>query len=160
MHPLQSHHVRHLVSLLTSERRFLSLLEELQRFIPRLRPCLGGMESDSRQRLDCLRLFAVAQGIPPAGEATPRTLEEDLEDVFLSRGHTERQAFALRVCARRHRLLMNDYRIGRELAHRVGHRRQAERIDAVLAGMTDSFPLWKGPEALPGLVSMASCTAG
>jgi hypothetical protein len=141
MHPLLPHHLRHLVSLHASEVRFLCLLEELQHFIPRLRCCLGGVETDSRQRIDTLRLLATANGADAPARAIARHPGACIGEVTGWRSTSERLAQALRICSLRHRALMNDYRIAREVAHRLGFRLQAERLDHLLGRMADTFPI-------------------
>jgi hypothetical protein len=153
MHPLLPHYHRHLVSLQASEVRFLSLVEELQHFIPWLRACLGGVETDSRQRIDTLRLLATANGADGPGGQIIREAEAGLAELFGLRGNTERRSNALRLCSRQHRTLMNDYRIARELAHRLGYRQQAERIDLVLGRMADTFPLGGNRDQVAGFAS-------
>ena len=156
MHPLQPHYLRQLTALLEAETRFLSLLEELQHSVPWVRTCLGGVENDSRQRLDCVRLLLAAQKAPPTVSAVARSVEDGLEAVFQERTNTGRRNLALRLCSRQHRLLVNDYRIAREVAHRLGWQPQAERIDVLLARMTDTFPPCGKPDSLQGLASVAA----
>jgi hypothetical protein len=141
MHPLQPHYPRHVVSLLASEARFLSLIEEIQHLVPWVRACLSGVETDSRQRIDSLRLLATAHPAELPTQGMGREEDNGLGEVLSARGNSERRALALRLCSRQHRALMNDYRIARELAHRLGHRQPAERIDLLLGRMTDTFPL-------------------
>lgn len=146
-HPLHPHYRQQLAALQATEAQFLTLLNELQRFLPSLQSYLGGIESDSRQREDCLRLLLTS--LPPARTAAARA-EEGLKEVLQGRGNSERRAAALGVCARLHHHLINGYRIARELAHRLGHLRHATRIDLLLARMSDSFPCCRTPEESRG----------
>ncbi|MEK7952277.1 hypothetical protein [Luteolibacter soli] len=142
-HPLHPHYGLQLAALQATETQFLSLLNELQLFLPSLQSYLGGIESDSRHREDCLRLLLTS--VPPATAAS--TLGDgELAEVRHARGNTERRVLALGMCARVHHHLINGYRIARELAHRLGHPLHAERIDLLLSRMSDSFPCCRTPE--------------
>jgi hypothetical protein len=142
-HPLQPHYGLQLAALQATEAQFLSLVSELQLLLPSLQSYLGGIESDSRQRGDCLRLLLTS--IAPLA-ASAAIVEGGLIEVLHARGNTERRALALEACARMHHQLINGYRIARELAHRLGHQRHAARIDLLLARMSDSFPCSRTPE--------------
>jgi hypothetical protein len=142
-HPLHPHYRLQLAALQASETQFLSLLNELQLVLPSLQSYLGGIESDSRQREDCLRLLLTS--VSPATTATA-IAEGELKEVLQARGNSERRILALGMCARMHHQLINGYRIARELAHRLGHPRHAARIDLLLARMSDSFPCSRTPD--------------
>ncbi|RYD85309.1 MAG: hypothetical protein EOP84_02940 [Verrucomicrobiaceae bacterium] len=142
-HPLHPHYRQQLSALQATEARFLSMLNQLQLFLPSLQSYLGGIESDSRQREDCLRLLLTS--LSPVKEAAA-IAEAELKEVLLGRGNSERRAIALGMCARMHHHLINGYRIARELANRLGHRRHAARIDLLLCRMSDSFPCCWTPE--------------
>ena len=142
-HPLHPHYGLQLAALQATEAQFLSLLSELQHSLPSLQSYLGGLESDSRQRGDCLRLLQTSMA-PVAASAA--LAEGGLKEVLLARSNTERRVLALGVCARMHHQLINGYRIARELAHRLGHPGHAARIDLLLARMSDSFPCCRTPE--------------
>ena len=151
-HPLQPHYGLQLTALQATEARFLSMVNELQLVLPSLQSYLGGIETDSRQRGDCLKALrnSIATVACPAAMTDP-----GLEEVIHARGNTERRALALGLCARMHHQLINGYRIARELAHRLGHRRHAARIDVLLARMSDSFPCCRTPEESRDLVTIA-----
>jgi hypothetical protein len=142
-HPLHPHYGFQLAALQATESQFLALLNELQLSLPSLQSYLGGIESDSRQRGDCLKLLLTS--LAPAAASTA-IAEGGLKEVFHARGNTERRALALDLCARMHHQLLNGYRIARELAHRLDHPRHAARIDLLLARMSDSFPCCRTPE--------------
>jgi len=142
-HPLQPHYGLQLTALQATEAQFLALVNELQLILPSLQSYLGGLESDSRQRGDCVRLLLTSTA---KAAATAAIAEGGLNDVLQARGNTERRALALEACARMHHHLINGYRIARELAHRLGHQRHAARIDLLLARMSDSFPCCRTPE--------------
>ena len=143
-HPLHPHYGLQLAALQATEAQFLSLVSELELFLPSLQSYLGGIESDSRQRGDCVRLLRTSAAAPVAVSAA--IVEEELNEVLHARGNTERRVLALEACARMHHQLINGYRIARELAHRLGHQRHAARIDVLLARMSDSFPCCRTPE--------------
>ncbi len=143
-HPLHPHYGLQLAALQAAEAQFLSLLNELQLSLPSLKSFLGGIESDSRQRGDCLRLLLTTA--EPAAGATA-IAEAGMDEVLHARGNTERRTLALGICARMHHQLVNGYRIARELAQRLGHPRDAARIDLLLARMSDSFPCCRMPES-------------
>jgi hypothetical protein len=151
-HPLQSHYGLQLAALHATEAQFLSLVNELQLILPSLQSYLGGLESDSRQRGDCVRLLLTS--IAPA-TATAALASGELNEVLHARGNTERRALALEACARIHLQLINGYRVARELAHRLGHQRHAARIDLLLARMSDSFPCWTPEESRRDLATIA-----
>jgi hypothetical protein len=142
-HPLHPHYGLQLAALQATEAQFLSLVTELQLLLPSLQSYLGGIESDSRQRGDCLRLLLTS--IAPAADSAA-IAEGDIAEVLHARGNTERRALALEACARIHYQLSNGYRIARALAHRLGHPRHAARIDLLLARMSDSFPCCRTQE--------------
>jgi len=142
-HPLHPHYRLQLAALQATETQFLSFLNELQLLLPSLQSYLGGIESDSRQREDCLRLLL--SSVSP--ETTSAAIAEgELGELLQARGNSERRFLALGMCARMHRQLINGYRIARELAHRLGHPRHAARIDLLLARMSDSFPCCRTAE--------------
>jgi hypothetical protein len=142
-HPLHPHYGLQLAALQATEAQFLRLVNEFQQLLPSLQSYLGGIESDSRQRGDCLRLLRTS--IAPAG--TPAAIAEgEWNDVLHARSNTERRVLALGACARMHHQLINGYRIARELAHRLGHHRHASRIDVLLTRMSDSFPCCRTPD--------------
>ncbi|MCW1924757.1 hypothetical protein OKA05_19485 [Luteolibacter arcticus] len=136
-HPLYPHYGLQLAVLKTAEACFQSSVNELQLLLPSLQSYLGGIESDSRQRGDCLQLLLSAIDHPVAPAAVN---DGELEKVLHARGNTERRALALGACARMHHQLVNSYRVARELAYRLGHRGHAARIDLLLARMSDSYP--------------------
>lgn len=142
-HPLHPHYGLQLAALQATEAQFLSLVNDLQLVLPSLQSYLGGIESDSLQRGDCLRLLR--SSIAPVA-VSAAIAEGELQEVLHARGNTERRGLALGACARMHHHLINGYRIARELAHRLGHQRHAARIDVLLARMSDSFPYCRTPE--------------